>query len=156
MIEITIPGRGDYTIEHLLLDLNGTIALDGKIIAGVKERVITLARNVDVIVVTADTNKNAEGLIKGLPVNLLTIHSTAEDEQKRDLVIKTGRHITVSIGNGRNDVSMLKESAMGICVIGGEGASAEAVMASDVVVSKIHDALDLLLKPHRLKATLRR
>jgi len=26
VIEITIPGRGNYTIENLVLDLNGTIA----------------------------------------------------------------------------------------------------------------------------------
>ena len=156
VIEIIITGMGAYTIEHLILDLNGTVALDGTIIGGVTDKVTALAGSVDVTVVTADTHKNAEDLLKGLPVNLCTIHRAHEDEQKRDLVIKTGRHVTVSIGNGRNDVSMLRESAIGICVIGGEGASAEAVMASDVVVSSIHDALDLLLKPHRLKATLRR
>ncbi len=72
------------------------------------------------------------------------------------MVLKKGKNNTVSIGNGCNDVSLLKDSAIGICIVGGEGASAEAMMASDLVVSNINDALDLLLKPHRLRATLRR
>ena len=79
-----------------------------------------------------------------------------ENNQKLQVILKQGKNNTVSIGNGCNDVSMLKESAIGICIVGAEGASVEAMMASDLAVSTINDALDLLLKPHRLKATLRR
>ena len=32
MIKVNIPGRGDYVIEKLLLDYNGTIALDGTLL----------------------------------------------------------------------------------------------------------------------------
>lgn len=156
MINITIPGRGTYTIEHLVLDLNGTIALDGKIIQSVKEKVITLSKEVDVMVVTADTNKNAERLLRNLPVSLLKIQENRENEQKARLVLEKGKHTTISIGNGCNDVSMLKESTIGICIVGREGASSEAMMASDLVVPTINDALDILLKSHRLKASLRR
>jgi len=156
VIEITIPGRGNYTIENLVLDLNGTIALDGKIIRGVKERVAMLSQKLDVIMVTADTNKNAELLTRDLPINLYKIKETEENDQKLRVVLKKGKNNTVSIGNGCNDVSMLKESAIGICIVGGEGASTEAMMASNLVVPTINDALDLLLKPHRLRATLRR
>ena len=156
MIEINIPGRGNYTIENLVLDLNGTIALDGKIIIGVKERVAMLNQKLDVIMVTADTNKNAELLARDLSIKLYKIKETEENEQKLRVVLEKGKNNTVSIGNGCNDVSMLKESAIGICIVGGEGASAEAMMASNLVVPTINDALDLLLKPHRLGATLRR
>lgn len=156
MIDITIPGKGSYTIEHVILDLNGTIALDGKIIRGVMKRVITLSKKVHVHVVTADTNENAERLLKKLPVTLLKIEEAQEDEQKWRVVKERGKSSVVSIGNGCNDVSMLRESAIGICVIGGEGASSEAIAASDLAVPGINDALDLLLKPHRMIATLRR
>jgi len=156
MIDMTIPGRGSYTIEHVILDLNGTIALDGKIIRGVMERVITLSKKVHVHVVTADTNRNAERLLKNLPVTLRKIEEAQEDEEKYRVVKERGKSSVVSIGNGCNDVSMLRESAIGICVIGGEGASSEAIAASDLAVPGINDALDLLLKPHRLIATLRR
>ena len=156
MIEITIPGRGNYTIKNVVVDLNGTIALDGKIIQGVKEKVARLSQELNIFLVTADTNKNAEGLIKDLPVALYKIKEAEENNQKLQVVLKKGKNNTVSIGNGCNDISMLQESAIGICIMGGEGASAEAMIASDLAVSNINDALDLLLKPHRLKATLRR
>ncbi len=156
MVEISIPGRGHYHIEHLILDLNGTIALDGKLIPGVKERIRTLSTKVQVIVVTADTNKNAELLLKDLPVALYRIEEAGEGEQKARLVKEKGEDRTVCMGNGSNDVSMLKESAVGICIVGREGASSEAMLASDLVIPHINDALDLLLKPHRMKASLRR
>ena len=156
MIEIAIPGRGNYTIKNVVVDLNGTIAVDGKIIQGVKEKVAILSQELDIFLVTADMNKNAERLVKDLPVKLYKIKETEENNQKLRVVLKKGKNNTVSIGNGCNDVSMLKESAIGICIVGGEGASTEAMMASDLVVATINDALDLLLKPHRLRATLRR
>ena len=156
MIEITIPGRGNYTIKNVVVDLNGTIAVDGEIVRGVKERVAMLSQDLEIFLVTADTNKNAEDLIKDFPVTLYKIKEAEENSQKLQFVVKQGKNSTVSIGNGCNDISMLKESAIGICIVGGEGASAEAIMAADLAVTTINDALDLLLKPHRLKATLRR
>ena len=156
MIHVNVPGRAHFSIEYLILDLNGTIALDGKLIRGVRERVVTLSRNVTILVVTADTNKNAEGLLKELPVTLHRIEEAQEDERKGGLVRERGKEVTVSVGNGCNDVTMLREAAIGICVVGGEGASTEALMASDLVAPSITDALDLLLKPNRLKASLRR
>jgi len=155
VINIIIPGRGSYSIEYIILDLNGTIALDGRIIRGVKERVITLSEKVQVMVVTADTNRNAEKLVKNLPVTLLKIEEAQEEEQKCRVVKERGKSSVISIGNGCNDVCMLRESAIGICVVGREGASSEAIVASDLAVHTINDALDLLLKPHRLMATLR-
>jgi P-type E1-E2 ATPase len=155
-MEVAIPGRGTLRLERLILDLNGTIALDGKLIRGVRERVIALGKTVEVIVVTADTNKNAKKLLRDLPVSLCTIEEARESEQKARLVREKGEEITVCVGNGSNDVSMLKEAAIGICIVGREGASSEAMMASDLVVSSINDALDLLIKPNRMKASLRR
>jgi soluble P-type ATPase len=155
-MDIKIPGKGSYRIRHLVLDLNGTISLDGGIIEGVKERLEGLMHQLDISVVTADTNRNAERLVAGLPVRIHTIRENQESEQKLAVVLEKGKEHTVSIGNGCNDVSMLRESAIGICVVGKEGGSPEALMASDVVVPGINDALDLLLKPQRLRATLRR
>ena len=156
MIDITVAGRASHTIEHLILDLNGTISVDGDVVTGVKERVRALSRELGITVVTADTNRNAESLLAGLPVRIHMIRENQENEQKLAVVLEKGKEHTVSIGNGCNDASMLRESAIGICVVGKEGASPEALMASDVVVPSINDALDLLLKPQRLRATLRR
>jgi soluble P-type ATPase len=156
MIGITVPGRGSHTIGHLILDLNGTISVDGRFVRGVKERLRELSGKLEITVVTADTNRNAQSLLAGLPARIHTIRENQENEQKLAVVLEKGKEHTVSIGNGCNDASMLRESAIGICVVGKEGASPEALMASDVMVPSINDALDLLLKPQRLRATLRR
>lgn len=155
MLNITVPGVGKLEVKQLVLDLNGTITLDGKIIEGVAERLDWLSRLVDIFVITSDTRGNAERVTRDLRVRLHKIKEGAEDVQKLELVRGTGEGKTVSIGNGSNDVLMLKESVIGICVLGGEGASVGAMMASDVIVSDINDALDLFLKPDRLVATLR-
>lgn len=156
MIEITISGRGQYKFEHLVLDLNGTIALDGKIIEGVPGRLELLRELVDVVIVTSDTRGTAQELEKSLQVKIYKVDSGDEQAKKLNLVQQLGRDTTVSIGNGSNDASMLKESILGICVLGPEGTSSEAIMNCDLVISNINAALDLLLKPERLIATLRK
>lgn len=50
---------------------------------------------------------------------------------------------------------MLRMAGVGIAVVQAEGASAEAVAAADVLVPSVTDALDLLLRPRRLVASLR-
>jgi len=78
-----------------------------------------------------------------------------EAEQKRSLVERLGAERVVAIGNGANDAGMLQAAALGIAVLGPEGLAGEAWQAADVVAG-IHQALDLLLHPRRLVATLRR
>jgi soluble P-type ATPase len=43
MISISIPGWGNMEIENILLDLNGTIATDGRIPSEVKGQINSLA-----------------------------------------------------------------------------------------------------------------
>ncbi len=67
-----------------------------------------------------------------------------------------GSDETAAIGNGCNDVLMLREAKLSLCVIGKEGAATEALMAGKAVFPNICDALDFLLKPQRMIATLRK
>ncbi len=60
------------------------------------------------------------------------------------------------MGNGYNDHLMVKEAALGIAVIGREGAARETISNANVVVNELVDALDLILKPFRHQATLRK
>jgi soluble P-type ATPase len=50
---------------------------------------------------------------------------------------------------------MLGEAALGIAVVGPEGAASASLAAADVVCGSILVALDLLLEPRALAATLR-
>jgi soluble P-type ATPase len=78
-----------------------------------------------------------------------------EDRAKAAYVRQLGAGRVACIGNGRNDRLMLRVAGLGIAVVQAEGASAEALAAADLVVPTASDALDLLLRPRRLPASLR-
>jgi len=155
MLEINLPSRGQLAVRHLVLDLNGTLAEDGALIDGVAERLHRLADQVKVHVITADTHGDAAELLAGLPVDLEVLPDHQQDLAKQRYVRTLSARECVTIGNGRNDSLMLSEAALGVAVIQREAASRQAIEASDVVCTSILDALDLLLIPTRLIATLR-
>jgi P-type E1-E2 ATPase len=152
---VAVPGRDIEQIDYLVLDMNGTIGLDGKLVEGVEERLASLRTMVQVVIVTADTHGGASRLGEQLGLGIVVLNEGDEASQKRQFVQQLGAEHTFAIGNGSNDTLMLKESAIGVCVIGAEGASIAALLSADIVVSDVRDALDLLLKPRRLVATLR-
>lgn len=157
MIEIPVPNHPTLRLQHLVLDYNGTLAVDGLLIPGVAQRLTALASRLQVHVVTADTFGHAAASLTSIPCQLqILAGDTDQARAKLELVQGLGPDGTVSIGNGRNDELMLKRSALGIAVILGEGAWVNTVMTADVICTSILDALDLLHSPLRLVATLRR
>ncbi len=155
MIEVSIPGFGSLRLQHLVLDYNGTLALDGELLAGVRAALDALSDRLDVHVVTADTFGKAESQLAGTRWTFKRLDERDQDTSKLEYVSRLGAESTVCIGNGRNDRRMLKKAALGISVIQQEGAAVETVNAADVVGTSILSALDLLSHPDRLKATLR-
>ncbi|MBN1190902.1 MAG: hypothetical protein JXA46_14195 [Dehalococcoidales bacterium] len=156
MIEIDVPGRQIYRLEHLVLDLNGTLSLDGNIIDGVPEKLDALRDIIDITIITADTHGRAQELERSLRIKTLKINPGDERNQKLHFVRQLGSDTTVSIGNGSNDAFILRESVLGICVLGPEGTSSEAIANCDLVTTDTITALDMLVKPRRLIATLRK
>ncbi|MEW5762871.1 MAG: ATPase P [Bacillota bacterium] len=155
MLRIDIPGRGELDLRHAVLDFNGTFACDGKILPGVAERLGALARDLAVHILTADTFGTAEQACRGIKAQVVVLRGPLTGPEKASYVEGLGAGCTVAIGNGANDVPMLRRAALGILVLGPEGAAVEALLAADVAVREINDALDLLLHPKRLVATLR-
>ncbi len=155
MIEVAIPGDGRLRLSYLVMDYNGTLACDGVLLEGVVERLTAVSRDLSIHVVTADTFGKAQAALKGLPCTLRILSQTGQNHSKLAYVTQLGRSETVSIGNGRNDRLMLQAAALGIAVIGPEGAATDAIQAADVVTIGIQAALDLLINPLRLVATLR-
>jgi len=156
MIEVDIPGSGKLVLEHLVLDYNGTLAVDGVLVEGVADRLRVLAKKLVIHVVTADTFGSARENLNGLPCELVLLEPGSQDEAKREFVKALGPGTTAAVGNGRNDRLMLEEAALGIAVVLTEGASPGTVMAADAVCRSITSALDLLTNTKRLVATLRR
>lgn len=155
MIDIQIPGFKHVRVEYLVLDFNGTIACDGVIPAGVRGLLETLSRSIEIHVLTADTHGNAAAACAGLPCRLVVLPEGDQDVAKRDYVRELGTERSVCVGNGRNDRLMVGEAAVGIAMIGEEGASAETVRNADAVCRSASEALSLLIYPLRLVATLR-
>ena len=91
MLELEIPGRGQLQLSHLVLDLNGTLAKDGVVMPGVRERLRTLRGRFDIVIVTADTHGVADGLGAELNVTVHRLSPGAEAAQKRDV---DGRSVT--------------------------------------------------------------
>jgi len=155
LIEISIPGYGNMHIEHLVLDYNGTLACDGKLLSGVKQNLKIIADKLQIHVLTADTFGKAQSQLKTIPCNLVILPRENQDIGKLKYIQQLNPEFTVCIGNGRNDRLMLKEAALGIAVIQNEGASMETMAAANIVCTSIVDAFNLLINPLRLIATLR-
>jgi soluble P-type ATPase len=156
LIEIEIPGRGLYRLEHLVLDVNGTITLEGELIEGVAERLVQLRPLLTVHIVTADTRGRQGAIDAQLGLRATRISGKNESAQKGAFVRGLGGETVCAVGNGAIDVEMLREARLAVAVLGEEGLSRDALTAADVVVPHINAALDLLLSPLRLLATLRR
>ena len=153
-ISIEVPGYGTIGADHLILDLNGTLATDGMVPPGVGDRIRALAGLLQVLVITADTFGTASSL-EGLGARIVRLGPGDQVEAKAAAVRALGAARTVAIGNGMNNEGMLREARLGIAVMGREGAAIPAMLAADLAVTSIEDGLDLLRFPKRLVASLR-
>ncbi len=151
-LTVAIAGRPELQLEHLLLDVNGTLTNRGELTAGVQARVAELRDRLTVHLVSADTFGTLESIADQLRADSIRAGNGADKLRELD---RLGRERCAVIGNGANDVLMLEAAVLGIAVIGPEGASFAALGAADVVCRSSADALDLLLEPKALSATLR-
>jgi soluble P-type ATPase len=155
MLEIDIPGYRLLRLRHLMMEYNGTLAQDGTLLAGVAPRLEQLAELLRLHVVTADTFGQVKANLDSLPCKVAILPVENQVQGKLAYIENLGRDQVVAIGNGRNDRLMLAAAALGIAVVQEEGAATETLSAADVVVSDVRSALDMLLFPKRLIATLR-
>ena len=155
MLQIDIPDFGQLQLEHLVMDYNGTLAVDGEPIQGIRRRVEKLATQLQVHVITADTFGKVQAALDGWACSVKILGQEDQVGQKLAFVQELGAENCVCIGNGRNDRMMLEAAALGLAVMLEEGASRESLLTADIVLPGIVPALDILLHPLRLTATLR-
>jgi P-type E1-E2 ATPase len=156
MIELNIPGRGLIQLHHLVCDVNGTLAVDGILLEGLARALTTLRDRLTLHLLTADTH-GAQNLIDHqLNLHAERIQPGKEALQKAEYVRRLGAEHVIAIGQGANDALMLKEAALGICVLSPEGVAVDTLLCADILAVNIFDALELLEKPLRIVATLRK
>lgn len=156
MIELNIPGRGIIQLQHLVCDVNGTLAVDGQLAEGVARSLRTLQDRLNVHLLTADTHGRQHLIDQQLNIQAVRVQPGGESAQKADYVRGLGAGCVAAIGQGANDKAMLKTAALGICVLSMEGVAVETLLAADLLVPDVVPALELLVKPLRIAASLRR
>jgi len=156
MIELNIPGRGTIRLEHLVCDVNGTLALDGQLLDGLPRLLNNLQDRLTVHLLTADTHGKQAVIDQQIGLRAKRIQARNEAEQKAKFVQDLGKEQVVSVGQGANDAAMLERAVLGIGILSAEGIARETLLAADILVPDIYTALDLLESPLRIVATLRR
>jgi P-type E1-E2 ATPase len=156
MIELNIPGYGDLSLEHLVMDVNGTLAVDGILLEGVARRLGALRNRLTVHLLTADTHGGQAAIDHLLNLQAVRIHPGGEAGQKAAYVRQLGTECVAAIGQGANDAQMLKAAALGICILSVEGLAVETLNSADLLMPDILSTLDLFDKPLRLIASLRK
>lgn len=155
MIEMILPGREvKLEIENLVMDLNGTLTLDGVLIPGVADLLERLKSSLNMYLLTSDTLGCGAAVAEELGIPLFKVGSRGGDD-KLDFLNTIGAERTIAIGNGYNDRLILEHAALSMVIAGGEGCALPALQAADIAVSSILTALDMLLHPVRIIATLR-
>jgi len=151
-VRVEIPGRDRLELRYLLLDVNGTLSDRGELLEGVAERVSALRDVLEPRLLSADTFGTLSSIGDRLGIPVQTVRS---GDEKLQVVRNLGASGCVAVGNGSNDAAMLRAAALGVAVVGPEGASGAALAVADLVCRSIVDALDLLRDPRSLAATLR-
>jgi soluble P-type ATPase len=155
MFTINIPGFGDLNLTAAIIDYNGTLAVDGKLIEGIADPLNALSEFLEIHIVTGDGFGTAKAELANINCKLTIIPADNQGIAKQKYLHQLNPKTTVAIGNGKNDSYILKESALGIAIIGKEGTAIEALLSANLVMPSIDLALDLFHNPRRLKATLR-
>jgi soluble P-type ATPase len=148
-----IPGQGELEIKTIILDLNGTLSVGGQIVEGVHGRTKKLKElGFTVILFTGNTRGDADDIAKELNIEWMQASGAA---QKRELAEKLEPETCVSIGNGLIDLQLMEAVALGIVTLQAEGVHRKTLLACDLMVPTINDALDLFIDQDRLVASLR-
>lgn len=156
MITLNTPGHGQLQLEHLVCDVNGTLALDGQLIEGIARLLSRLRDRLELHLLTADTHGRQSIIDHQLGIQAVRISPGDETGQKAAYVQKLGAERVAALGQGANDAAMLKAAGLGICVLSREGVAVEAMLSADLVVPDIFSALELFEKPLRIVASLRK
>lgn len=154
MLCIEIPGLKALKLHHLVLDFNGTIARDGKLIEGMISCLEALHSHLRIYILTADTYGTVTEQCQGLPAEVKTFPVTGAADHKAQFVRELGAGV-VCLGNGLNDIKMFQAADLSIAVLDREGVCAGLLAHADVLVTSPEDGLGLLMHPDRLRATLR-
>lgn len=158
-IKVEIPGFGRLDVAALVSDFSGTLSCGGRVTRGVERRIVKLARILDIHILTADTFRTVKRELGNLPVEIHVLDSDRQDLRKERFVKAMAPQHVAALGNGMNDRLFLRAvrvaGGLAVAVDNGEGCATKTLQNAGLFIGGAENALDLLLEPDRLKATLR-
>ena len=107
MIRIEIPGREALEIAHVVLDYNGTIAVDGALLPPVRQRLEQLKEVVEIHVLPADTYGTVQEQCRMPSVAVHTFPRAGAAACKAEIVSALEGGVAC-FGNGFNDIPMFE------------------------------------------------
>lgn len=156
MVTVEIPGYDTkLELKYLVLDFNGTLAIDGILFKGLKSQIEEMSKLMEIHVVTGDGFGTAKLQLEGVACQLKILGKENEAVQKKAYVEQLGVEHVLAVGNGRNDLEMVRAAKLGIIVVQEEGASAQSMMAADIICRSIFDVFAMIHEPRKIRATLR-
>ncbi len=148
------PEVGEIELNTIILDLNGTLAVNGAIVEGAEDRIIQLReKGYQIVLFTGDQRGNAAQLAEKIGVE---VKKAGKSEEKEKLTLELDVNKTVAIGNARIDIGTFKHTKLRIATLQAEGIHTGILPYVDIIVPSINDALDLLLNENTFNATMRR
>ncbi len=154
MILIERPGQEPLEIDHLLIDFEGTLAMDRRVHPKAKDKINLLSKRLKIYIFVKEEKERAEEVLKKVKAEIIFLNKGEASKQKLELIQSLGSFRTAVIGNGIDDLSIIKEAALGMVILGKEGTSGALIQIANLVFTDVIDALDFLLKPLRQRATL--
>jgi len=95
MIIVDIPGYQQLNLSQLVLDYNGTLAVDGNLVPGAGRLLMRLSRDMDIHVITADTFGQVRRCMAEIPCSVSVLPPGKQDQAKLDYVTRLGAEQTV-------------------------------------------------------------
>ncbi len=158
-IHIEIPGFGSREIHAIVSDYTGTLSSGGKLVPGVREKLLELLELVDIHVVTSDSYGKAAQELEGILAPHILTPQGRHDVEKQEYLKRFDPQHVAAFGNGNNDRLLLKRvkeaGGLAVAVDNGEGCAIDALLNTHILILGAVNALNLLLEPTGCKATLR-
>jgi soluble P-type ATPase len=157
-ILIEIPGFGAHKIHTVVSDYTGTLSCGGRLVPGVREKLLTLLERVDIRIISSDSFGTAAEELSGiLTPDILSREQ--HDLEKQEYVKEFDLTHVAAFGNGNNDRLLLKTvkegGGLAVAVDNGEGCAIDALLNANLFIVGAANGLNLLLEPRGCKATLR-
>lgn len=141
------------TLSKIILDLNGTLTVNGQIPKGVPERIKKLQKlGFEIIILSGDARGNASQIAKKLNVKCIVANGSKEKSKE---IKQLNPKECIAVGNARIDIGMLKLAKVSILTLQAEGVHTKTIKYADIIIPSINDALDLFIDSKNFLATMK-